>query len=236
MPGLRLAVAAIVRVAMRVYLRFEILGVENLPSAKSLVLIANHSSHLDAVCLRAAFPLRRLRSVFSAAASDYFFQTRSRRCIAALFGNAVPFVRGAHVGHAIRCCHELLATPGNVLILFPEGTRSIDGMMQPFRCGIGALVAGRDLDVVPCYLDGAHRAWPKGSRIFRPRKVRLIIGQPRNYAMRDATKSSISAIASELEAAVKQLATRNDFRRTHDEELRRRGAVLSFVDSKSADA
>jgi 1-acyl-sn-glycerol-3-phosphate acyltransferase len=234
--ALRLAIAVIVRAAMRIYLRFEISGSENVRSSKSLVVVANHSSHLDAVCLTAVFPLRRLRHVFSAAASDYFFQTHLRRSIAALFGNAVPFARGASTRHAMRLCHEVLARSGNILIWFPEGTRSIDGRMQPFRCGVGALVAGRDIDVVPCYLDGTHRAWPKGARMFRPRKVRLIVGARRNYADRRADKPNISAIASELEAAVKQLARRNDFHRTHHEELRRHGAVLSLVDSGQADA
>jgi 1-acyl-sn-glycerol-3-phosphate acyltransferase len=234
--ALRLAVAVIVRVAMRIYLRFEICGTLDLPTSRSLVVVANHSSHLDIVCLTVAFPIARLRHVFSAAASDYFFQTRMRRAIAAIFGNALPFARGANLHGALRRCRELLEQPGNALILFPEGTRSIDGTMRPFRNGVGALVAGRDVDVVPCFLDGAHRAWPKGARMFRPRKVRLIIGRPRNFAARGRTKASISAIARELETAVKQLAPNHDLQRAHNEELRRRAALLSFVDSGNADA
>ena len=64
----------------------------------------------------------------------------------------------------------------------------------------------------------------------RPRKVRLIIGAPRNYATRERDKVSISAIASELRSAVKQLGENHDTRRTDDEDLRRHGAVLSLVD------
>jgi 1-acyl-sn-glycerol-3-phosphate acyltransferase len=60
--------------------------------------------------------------------------------------------------------------------------------------------------VLPCYLDGAFRAWPKGSRWPRPRKVRLIIGAPRNYATMPPEKNASAAIAAELHGAVKQLA------------------------------
>jgi len=63
--------------------------------------------------------------------------------------------------------------------------------------------------VLPCYLDGAHRAWPKGKRIPRPRKVRLIIGAPRNYAAVPSDKTANAAIAAELRGAVQQLAQKH---------------------------
>jgi 1-acyl-sn-glycerol-3-phosphate acyltransferase len=133
-------------------------------------------------------------------------------------------------------CDQLLANPGNVLIIFPEGTRSATGTTKEFKSGIGALVAGRSINVLPCYLDGAWRAWPKGKRLPRPRKVRLVIGEPRSYADRASDKASINRIACELHTAVKELAKRDDVSRTHDDELGRRGAVLSLVDSGKADA
>src|SRR5438046_96493 len=83
------------------------------------------------------------------------------------------------------------------LIIFPEGTRSRTGEMQAFRTGIGALLAGRNVSVLPCYVQGAFRAWPKGRRLPRPAKVRLIVGQPLNYSSRHAAKSELCAIASE---------------------------------------
>jgi 1-acyl-sn-glycerol-3-phosphate acyltransferase len=120
--------------------------------------------------------------------------------------NALPFARQAHVRQSLAICGELLSNAGNVLIIFPEGTRSRDGVLQEFKGGIGALVAGRDVAVLPCYLDGAFRAWPKGSRFPRPRKVRLIIGAPRNYATVAPDRAASAAIAGELQTAVQQLA------------------------------
>jgi 1-acyl-sn-glycerol-3-phosphate acyltransferase len=203
--GLRSLVALIIRALLRVYCRFEIVGEEHLRSNRSFVLVANHSSHLDTVCLLSALPLRRLHRAFPAAAADYFFKSVSRTWIATVVANALPFARQSHVRQSLTICAELLANAGNVLIIFPEGTRSTNGAVQEFKPGIGALLAGRDIPVLPCYLEGAARAWPKGRRLPRPRKVRLIIGAPRNYVLLSPEKNASAAIAAELHEAVKQL-------------------------------
>jgi 1-acyl-sn-glycerol-3-phosphate acyltransferase len=233
--ALRSLVSLVIRIALRVYNRLEIVGAEHLPRDRSFVLVGNHSSHLDAVCLLAALPFRRLHRAFPAAAADYFFQSVPRTWIASIVVNALPFARNAQVRQSMTLCRDLLAKPGNVLIIFPEGTRTRDGRLQEFKSGIGALVAGCDVPVLPCYLDGAFRAWPKGHRMPRPRKVQLIIGRARNFNARGTDKASISAIATELRDAVEQLAPTHDIRRTHDDELGRHEAVLSLVDSGSAD-
>jgi len=148
--GLRSFVALIIRGLLRTYCRFEIIGEENLRNNRSFVLVANHSSHLDTVCLLAGLPLRRLHRAFPAAAADYFFKSVPRTWIATVIVNALPFARQTHVRHSLAICGELLANPGNVLIIFPEGTRSKTGELQDFKPGIGALVAGRDVAVLPC--------------------------------------------------------------------------------------
>jgi len=207
--GLRSIVALIIRALLRTYCRFEIIGEEYLRSNRSFVLVANHSSHLDTVCLLAGLPLRRLHRAFPAAAADYFFQSMPRTWIATVIVNALPFARQTHVRQSLTICGQLLSKAGNVLIIFPEGTRSRTGELQQFKPGIGALVAGRDVAVLPCYLDGAFRAWPKGSHWPRPRKVRLIIGAPRNYVRITPDKAASSAIAEELHDAIARLAQQN---------------------------
>lgn len=207
--GVRSLVALIIRGLLRTYCRFEIIGAEHLRSNRSFVLVANHSSHLDTVCLLAGLPLRRLHRAFPAAAADYFFKSVPRTWIATVIVNALPFTRQTQVRHSLAICRELLSNAGNVLIIFPEGTRSKTGELQEFKGGIGALLAGSDVAVLPCYLDGAYRAWPKGSRIPRPGKVRLIIGPPRNYASVVPDRSSSATIAAELRFAVQELARRH---------------------------
>jgi len=201
--GFRSVVALLIRGLLRVYLRFEILGAENLPNDKSFVLVANHSSHLDSVCLLAALPLRRLHRAFPVAAADYFFRSLPRSWFASVVMNALPFGRQWRVRESLSLCRSLLAEPGNVLIIFPEGTRSRSGALQSFKPGIGALLAGREVSVLPCYLEGAFRAWPKGRRLPRPRKVRLLIGPPRDFRGEEDASTVAAALRDAVEAVRK---------------------------------
>jgi len=205
LPVARTVVAVIIRLLLRFYNRFEIIGHEHLRTNRSLVLVANHSSHLDTLCLLAALPLRKLDRAFPAAAADYFFRPGPRNWMARML-NAFPFRRNVSARRSLSLCRYLISQPGNILIMFPEGTRSTTGETQPFKLGISALVAGRDVAVVPCYLQGAFEAWPKGNRFPRPQKIRLIIGAPCSYAKFSADKKGLGVIASELHEAVKLLA------------------------------
>jgi 1-acyl-sn-glycerol-3-phosphate acyltransferase len=204
--AVRMAVNVCIRAYLRSYHRLTIVGKENLPAEGSFVMVANHSSHLDALCLLAALPLGRLHRTFPAAAADYFFVSMRRTAIAVLAVNALPFYRRVNARHSIAICRELLAIPGNTLILFPEGTRSHDSKLGPFKPGIGKVLAGSNVPAIPCYLDGAGRAWPKGRRIPMPRPIRLIIGTPRTYAGLGDDKPASQFICQDLHNAVSALA------------------------------
>ena len=207
--GVRSVVALLIRGWLRSYHRFEIVGREHLPNDSGFVMVANHSSHLDTLCLLAALPLRRLHRAFPAAAADYFFQSFPRIWIAAVVLNALPFARQMRVRESLSLCSQILDTPGNILIMFPEGTRSPDGETGEFKSGVAALLAGREVQVLPCFVQGAFGAWRKGMRLPRPGKVRLIVGAPRSYAERSQEKRDLCAIAADLQQAV------NDLGRTH---------------------
>ena len=207
--GLRSLGALIIRGLLRIYNHFEIIGHQNLRTNRPLVIVANHCSHIDTLCLLAALPLRKLHRAFPAAASDYFFKSIPRLWAAAVLTNALPFARQARVRQSLSLCRELLARPGTILIIFPEGTRSTTGEVGEFKLGIGALVAGRDVAVAPCFVDGSFQAWPKGKRFPRPRRIRLIVGTPRNYRDRGTDKIAICAIATELRGAVNELRSKN---------------------------
>jgi 1-acyl-sn-glycerol-3-phosphate acyltransferase len=209
--ALRVASACVIRAWLYTYHRFTIVGRENVPPAGSFVMICNHCSHLDGLCLLSALPLSSLHRAFPAAAADYFFNSVTGSALSRLIINALPFHRDASVRHSLNACRALLddadpiGNPGNVLILFPEGTRSTDGAVAPFRRGIGDLVAGSDVPVVPCYLDGAYAAWPKGTLFPRPRRLTLTIGAPRVYANAPRDKHIAQWIADELRDAVLRL-------------------------------
>src|SRR5689334_16581413 len=141
--------AMTIRSWLRFYHRFEISGAEHLPKEGSFILVANHASHLDTLCILSALPLRQLHRAFPAAAQDYFFVGMPRLAVAAVIVNALPFGRQSHIRNSLELCRHLLANPGNMLILFPEGTRTKTGKIGEFKPGVGLLAAGSNIPVVP---------------------------------------------------------------------------------------
>lgn len=204
--GLRALSAMLLRGWLRLYHRLRVVGRENLPAAGSFVMIANHASHLDTLCLTAALPMAKLHRAFPAAAKDYFFVNTHRVLLAAIIANALLFDRRLGPRGSLEICAHLLANAGNILIIFPEGSRSTTGAMHDFKPGVGMLLAGTDVPVLPCYLDGTHAAWPKGGFLPRPRTIRLAIGQPRRYPHLPRDKESAVQICAELHEAVGALA------------------------------
>ena len=203
--GLRYVWNFLIRFWLKVYFRLKIFGRENLPKGRSFVLIANHASHLDAIALSAAVPWRAISATFSAAAKDYFFGTFFRSFFSAIFFNAIPFDRKKNPRQSLELCADALAVSGQALILFPEGTRSLDGMMQPFKPGIGFLAAGTDWLVVPAYISGAHAAWPKGKSCPLPKKIAVRIGAPLSFSDVKRTKEGFAAVAETAYNQVNQL-------------------------------
>jgi len=204
--GLRLVLHAFMRAWLFVYHRYRVRGREHLPAGQPFVMVANHGSHLDAIALLSALPLTSIQKAYPAAAKDYFFTTTTKVAFSAIVVNAMPFDRKENPRESIDLCRDLLETPGHVLILFPEGTRSATGAMSSFKPGIGFLIAGTSIPVVPCHLEGAFRAWPKGAWLPRPRRLTLKIGEPLVFAEVVCDKEGARSVAAALEHAVRGLA------------------------------
>ena len=208
MYAMRSVVALLLRGWMRIYHRMRIDGRENLPETGSFVLVCNHSSHLDTLCLLCSVPLRQIHRTFPAAAADYFFSSLPRSAVSAILINALPFDRKLKGAESLVVCRELLRNQGNVLIIFPEGTRTTDGEMGRFRSGIGRLIVGADLPALPCHLEGGHKAWPKGKIFPRPFALHLRIGKPRTYTDLDKSSESVKKICHQLQEDVADLGRR----------------------------
>jgi 1-acyl-sn-glycerol-3-phosphate acyltransferase len=205
MYAIRSCAALLLRGWMQLYHRLTIEGRENLPATGSFVLVCNHTSHLDTLAMICAMPLRQIHRTFPAAAADYFFSSVPRSAVSAVLINALPFDRKCKGAQSLAVCSQLLSNDGNVLILFPEGTRTTTGEMGRFRSGIGRLIVGTELAVLPCHLDGGIRAWPKGKLLPRPGQLKLAIGTPVSYAHLDKNADSVRMICTDLEQRVRQL-------------------------------
>ena len=80
--------------------------------------------------------------------------------------------------------------------------------MAPFRAGLGRLVAGTTVPVVPCHIAGAHAAWPAAAPLPRRRAIAVRIGKPMTFAAVADDKEGWRRIAAAAEAAVRSLAAR----------------------------
>ena len=206
--GLRLAGTIFLRAWLAIYFRLQVRGREKIPKAGPFVLVGNHSSHLDAIALSCALPLGQWSHAYAAAAQDYFFRDFFRSLVAVVSTNAMPFDRRDDPARSLELCADLLSVSGEALIMFPEGTRSPDGTVQMFRPGIGRLVAGTEIPVVPAYIDGAYRAWSRGSALPKPSRVKVTLGEPRRYPSIPPTREGTIAIADDLRGAVLELGRR----------------------------
>jgi 1-acyl-sn-glycerol-3-phosphate acyltransferase len=194
------------RLYVRVFHRLSIEGTSNLPAAPPFILIANHTSHLDSIALGAAMPAKWCDRLFPVAAGDVFFETPARSIFSSQMLNALPMWR-KHCGpHALAELRDRLLGEPCAYILFPEGTRSRDGSLQHFKAGLGMIVAGTSVPVIPCSILGAARAWPPDSRWPRPRQLRLTIGTPLTFASVPNARAGWERIAREAEEAVRRLS------------------------------
>jgi 1-acyl-sn-glycerol-3-phosphate acyltransferase len=154
-------------------------GVEHLTGLRGpAVFVANHSSHLDTPLILGALPQQLARRVAVGAAADYFFASPLTGAATALLFNAFPVQRGS--ARHWRAGAESLLGQGWHLLLYPEGTRSPDGSLGPFKTGAARLCLEAGVPAVPIALRGAHTVIPRGTRWPRPgvSPVRIRVGRP----------------------------------------------------------
>jgi 1-acyl-sn-glycerol-3-phosphate acyltransferase len=194
-----------VRVVLRLSEHVDVTGGENLPEAAPFVLVANHASHLDVLVLATTLPLRLRNRVLPLAAGDTFFETPVVSMFAAGMMNALPMWRKQCGRHAIESLRERLVKEPCAYILFPEGTRSRDGKLAPFKHGIGMIVAGTAVPVIPCHLTGTFEALPPGAKWPRKRRIMLRIGAPRSFPSGADDREGWKMVAEQLHDEVKRL-------------------------------
>lgn len=182
-------------------------GGERIPKDGGVLVVSNHASIYDPMALVPGLS-RELTFLARGTLRGSFWYR--------LFTSAIRIVdirRGEGDRGAIRAIEEAL-NRGEAVLMFPEGTRTQDGALQPFRGGIGMIVRATGVPVFPLYVEGTFRAWPKGKtlpRLFR--KVRVRYGVPLVFApgtSRDEITSRVEAAIRELAAGTPAAASRSD--------------------------
>ena len=188
---------------MALFSRRRIFDVKVLDSLHGPVIFAsNHLSVADNPAVLMALPWR-WRLSLATAASEEVMQDRGRvqSFFAALISNGFQFSQRGSVRASLERC-AAIADQGWSLLFFPEGMRSDDGRIGPFKPGIGLLAVRLNVPVVPVYLKGTDSVVAKGGKRPRRGRIEVRFGQP----LRIAAGTKYDVAASQIRAAVDSLS------------------------------
>lgn len=162
---------------VRLYVRLEIRGQENIPREGGVLLLVNHGSYLDPPVVAACTP-RQVQFLARTEVVQWPFFGWIMRTF-----NTHPIRREGIDRKAIALCRELIRK-GWPLAIFPEGTRTPDGYVHLPKAGFAMILEGQGEPplCVPIYLEGTHRAYGRRMKFPLPKKVRANIGEPFQFA------------------------------------------------------
>jgi 1-acyl-sn-glycerol-3-phosphate acyltransferase len=168
----------IVRPVIWVVLGLNIRHRERLPKKGPAIIIANHNSHLDTMTLMSLFPLKLLSKLRPLAAADYFLSNKFMSWFSLNIIRIIPISRKREEGVDPFESTYTALNHGDIIILYPEGTRGEPEKMQSFKSGIAYLAQNaREVPVIPIFLYGLGKALPKGESILVPFFCDVFIGE-----------------------------------------------------------
>ena len=190
--------AVVLKAFFRLYGNWEVIGRENIPRTGGVLIAANHSSYIDPpLGWAAVYGTRRMWGI---AKSDLWkggLATFIMDCF-----DSIPVKRGTADRAMLRRVTDLLAD-GKVVGIFPEGTRTHDGKLNPAQPGIALMVQKSGVPIVPSAFIGAYAMMPRGAKKLRRAKIKVIFGEPLHFDK----SASREAIAAKVMEAIAELMT-----------------------------
>ncbi|HSF03417.1 MAG TPA: lysophospholipid acyltransferase family protein [Solirubrobacterales bacterium] len=193
----------VTRALMRLLFRLEGHGTEHIPAAGSVLIVSNHSSVLDPPLIGSVCP----RQLTFLAKAELFripgFGWLIRRL------GARPLRREGADPSALRMAQRVLGE-GRALLVFPEGTRGEEGVLREAKAGAALLAVQSGATVIPAYVRGSGRAWPRGRRLPRPAKVVVTFGAPLRFQRASGAdrRAQYETASRQMMAAIAELRDR----------------------------
>ncbi len=154
--------------------RLKAEGLEHIPAEGPFVITPNHASYLDGFIVAASVPFSTFRKLHYLGMQEFF--TGGIKSWVARIGHVIPIDAELYLNKALQLSSYVLRS-GRSLCIFPEGGRSFDGSVMPFKKGIGVLALEMNVPVVPARIYGTFRAFPRGAFFIRPVPVRIVFGE-----------------------------------------------------------
>ncbi|MGC4087249.1 MAG: lysophospholipid acyltransferase family protein [Polyangiaceae bacterium] len=168
----------VVRPLLAVVLGTNIRHAERLPRKGPAILAANHNSHLDTLLLMSMYPLTMLHRIRPVAAADYFLHNRALAWFALNIIHIIPLERSHKSMRGDFANIEAALAVGDIVLLFPEGTRGEPEKRGKLKSGIVHLMEHLpNVPVVPVYMHGLGKALPKGEWLPIPFFADVFVGE-----------------------------------------------------------
>ena len=194
--------ALIVRPILLVAVGIHARGRGFLPADGPAIIVANHNSHLDTLTILSLFPVRMLPRLRPVAAADYFLRSKAMEWFATRIIGIIALPRSGrvHGEHPLAGCTNALDR-GDILILFPEGSRGEPEQLSEFKNGVAHLVKLRpETPVHPLFINGLGKVLPKDAWFLVPFNCDVVIGE------RLMWPGSIAAFMAEMQTRMSELA------------------------------
>ena len=153
----------------------KIEGEANVPQHTNFIVAPNHASHIDTGLVKKALGKDVAEQTVAVAAADYWFDTKYKRAYMNNFTTLIPIERTGSLRQSLRHVTEILKQGYNTLI-FPEGTRTLDGKIHEFKPIIGYLALNEKVGILPIYIWGTYEAFPKGMTIPAQKSIGAKVG------------------------------------------------------------
>ncbi|HEX7765743.1 MAG TPA: lysophospholipid acyltransferase family protein [Nitrospira sp.] len=192
----------IVRPLVLIVIGLNIRHRARIPLKGPAIVVSNHNSHLDTLVLMTLLPWPLLRQLRPVAAKDYFLSNRVLAWFALNIMHIIPLEREIIDRHQdpLAACSEALQN-GDILILFPEGSRGDPEQMGTFKTGIAHLAKRNpEVPIIPIFLHGLGKALPKGEAILVPFFCDVFIGESISWS------GDRTSFMTSLEQGIKTLA------------------------------